>query len=232
MRHPLHVLALIGIVTISPFVQADEASVQWLSGVEFSSEATYAFVGRVTPLPGNALGNGWVTRLWADWSHYRYEKGGQVYRVDAPGVEAAIGYQQAQADHWWSAMTGLTYRHSSIAPDDLSSAVRGSKVRVKFQAEGEQSVQRQWKVGAAASYVAGQRAYWMRGRVIRLLGEQGVGVEAIVHGDPDYRAYQFGVLWNGIKTGRGGEIGIKIGGRHVEGLSTRPYIGIEFGSML
>ena len=232
MRHTLHALALIGLGTIFQCVHAAEPSVQWLSGTEFSSETAYAYVGRVTPLPGSALGNGWVTRLWVDWSRYRYEKDGQVYRVDAPGAEAAIGYQQAQADHWWSAMTGLAYRHSSIAPDDPSSAVRGGKVRMKFQVEGEQSVQRQWKVGATANYVAGQRAYWVRGRVVRLLGEQGIGVESIVHGDPDYRAYQFGVLWNGIKTGAGGEIGFKIGGRHVEGLSTRPYIGIEFGSML
>lgn len=216
-------------VTSSNLWAAEEPSQVFL-GSNASSDNSYAYLGHVAPLPESVFGRGFVSKLWVDWSKYRYANGGQTYEVRAPGAEVALGYREASEAHWWAAFAGLAYRHSSISPDDLTNTVRGGMLRPIFQLEGEQTLEQKWRAGAGGSYIAGQKAYWVRGRVVREAwsGLQ-AGVEAITQGDPNYHANQFGVVLLGFKAGTNVDFGFSVGKRKVQGLDSQSYFGVELG---
>lgn len=75
---------------LSASLAAADPSSQLLGGLEVSSDASYAYLGHVTPLPGSSFGNGFARRLWIDLSQYRYDKNGSTYDVSAPGAEIAV----------------------------------------------------------------------------------------------------------------------------------------------
>lgn len=232
MRFLFFATGVIGLFGISASLSAAEPSAQLFGGVEVSTGTSYTYLGHVAPLSGSSFGNGFVRKLWVDWSRYRYDKGGQTYDVSAPGAEMALGYQRASENHWWASYAGLTYRHSSISPDDPTSTIRGGMLRPKFQLEGEQTLDQKWKVSAIGSYITGQRAYWVRGRVLRdAWSDRQIGLEEITQGDPNYHANQFGVLLLGLKASNTVDVGLKAGARRVGGLNSQAYFGIELGGM-
>jgi len=232
MRNDYFTVFIIGLFCLSTRLSAAEPSAQLLGGTEASSGASYAYFGHVAPLAGSSFGNGIVRRLWIDRSRYRYDKDGTTHEVSAPGAEIALGYQRASENHWWTAYAGLTYRHSSISPDDPASSIRGGMLRPKFQLEGEQTLDQKWKVSASGSYIAGQQAYWVRGRALRnIRSDRQVGLEVITQGDPNYHASQFGVLLLGLKAGNAVNAGLKAGAVQVGGLRSHAYFGLELGGM-
>jgi len=231
MRIAFRAAGVICLLGISANSSAAEPSTLLLGGAEFSTGTSYAYLGQVAPLSQGSSGNGFVRKLWLDWSKYRYEGGGgQTYNVSAPGAAISLGYRGVAENHWWAAYAGLIYRNSSISPVDLSSTVRGGMLRPQFQLEGEQRLGQKWKVAGIGSYIEGQQAYWARGRVLRdtLSGRQ-IGLEAITQGDPTYSANQFGVVLAGLKAGNTLNVGFKLGVRRVTNLSSQPYFGIELG---
>jgi hypothetical protein len=211
-----------------PQAAQEAQNVMILTGAEVAKDTAYTYLGMVAPFAGNSLENGYVYRLWADYSKYSYTGGDVKHDADAPSISGAVGYVQSGEGHWWGAYAGLVYRHTSISPDDLSSSSRGGKLRPNFSLEGEQELGPDWRVGAMGSYTVGQRAYWTRGSVSRVIGDsRRLGVEAIAQGDPSYHASQYGVFLSGIKIGSV-ELGFKVGARHQGGgLGTDPYFGIE-----
>lgn len=232
MRIARLAVGMIGLLGMSASLPAAELSAQLLGGVEVSTGTSYAYFGHVAPLQGSSFGNGFVRRIWIDGSKYRYDKGGQTYEVSAPGAEMALGYQKASGNNWWTAYAGLTYRHSSISPDDPANTIRGGMLRPKFQLEGEQMLGQKLKANASGSYIMGQGTYWVRGRVLRdIRSDRQIGLEAITQGDSNYHANQFGVLLLGLKAGNRVDVGLKLGVRQAGGLSSRAYFGVELGGM-
>lgn len=222
---------LIGFLIVTPFpsLAGTEPKVQMLGGFEISTDASYAYAGRVAPFPGSELGNGIVNRLWVDWSAYKYEKNDITYDAGVPGVEMALGYQHVKEDYWWSAFGGVIYHYANISPNDPESNVQGGKFRAKFQLEGEQTISQLWKLSGNASYIFEQDAYWARARFSRNIGAaHHLGIEATSQGDPNYRLTQFGVFLSGIKLSDEIATVVKMGARKVEGLSLQPYMGVEF----
>lgn len=233
MRHSLSRLlaaAMACAIAFSMPAKAADKPALWLGGVEASSDNTYFYLGNVAGLAGRELGQGWARRLWLDISSYQYDKNGQTYEVRAPGVQAALGYQGSQADYWWGIYSGLAYRHSEISPDDLGSSVRGGMLRPIVQAEAERSVN-SWKLGVAGSYIFGQRAYWSRVRLSKNFGAAWyLGVEMLMQGDPEYEAYQTGLILTGLRMGSA-DAGLKVGFRTVGELDSQIYAGIELGGL-
>lgn len=231
MRFATLAVCLIGLVGSAPSALLAAPFGQLFAGAEHSTGTTYVYFGHVAPLPGSTLGNGFIHRIWLDSSNYGYDKNNQSFDVRAPGAEWALGYQQAGDGNWWGALVGLAYRHTGITPDDLTSNVRGGMVRPKFQIEGQQTVAQQWTVAASASYITGQRAHWVRGRVLHETGSGGqFGLEAITQGDPNYRAHQIGLVSLGWKLGADVNAGFKLGARRLQGRKAQAYFGIELGS--
>ncbi|MDR9501344.1 MAG: glycosyltransferase [Desulfurivibrionaceae bacterium] len=202
---------------------------QILSGLEVTPDASYLYAGMITPLPGSALGNGFIGRLWFDWSTYRYKKNNIIYDARGPGAETALGYQKAGRDYFWAAYGGATYRHTNLSPHDPESKVQGDKLGAKVQLEGEKTIHHFWKLSGITSYIFAHDSDWSRIRFARVLGSgHHLGVEAITQGDDDYRLHQFGVFMAGIKVSDEIKGGIKTGVRKIEGLSADPYMGVEF----
>ncbi len=224
---------LIGLLLSTPFlsVAGAEPSVQILGGGEVSRDASYVYAGRVAPLSGSQLGNGMVSRLWADWLTYEYKKNGVTYDVSTPGLEVALGVQRARTDFWWSIFGGVIYRHTNISPHDPESAVQGGKFRIKLQVEGEQTINPLWKLSGNASYIFEQDAYWARSRLFRHIGSgHQLGLEAITQGDPYYRLAQLGAVLFGIKLSDQISAGFKVGARKIEGSNSQVYMGVELGN--
>lgn len=232
MRNAQFVAGVIGLLCISASCAAVATPSQWMAGTEFSTGTSYVYLGHVTALPGSSLGNGYVKRLWIDWSKYRYDKSGQNYEVSAPGAELALGFQRASENHWWAAFAGLTYRHTSLSPADPMSSISGNKINPKWQIEGEQTLGHKWRLSAIGSYVTGQQGYWTRARVLHdnLPGMQ-IGLESIAQGDPNYHANQYGILLLGLKANNTVNVGLKAGIRKVAGLNSHTYFGVELGGM-
>lgn len=233
MRISFRAVGMICLLGMSANSSAAEPSTLLLGGAEFSTGVSYYYLGQVAPLSEGSASNGFVRKLWLDWSKYRYDgAGGQTYNVSAPGAAVSLGYRRASSNNWWATYAGLVYRNSSISPVDLTSTVRGGMVRPQFQLEGEQMLGQKWKVAGIGNYIEGQRAYWVRGRVLRdILSDQQIGLEVITQGDPTYSANQFGVVLAGLKAGNALNVGLKLGVRRVTNLSSRPYFGIELDSM-
>jgi len=207
-----------------------EPTEMWLSGVESSGEASYAYLGYVTPIGGYHFGDGLVQRYWVDWARYRYDKAGTQIDASAPGVEAALGWQQAGEGGWWAAYLGGTYRDTRFSPDDPANPVRGGMLRPKLQVEAEAYLAGDWRVAGIASYTGGQDAWYARVRALDGAPDSWrVGGEVVWLGDPSYRAKQYGAVV-ALPRGQGGwDFAFKLGVRQVGGLDSRGYFGLEAG---
>lgn len=221
---------LIGLLLMAlcPSATGAVPNVQILGGAEISQDVSYVYAGMVTPLSGSQLGNGIVRRLWADLSTYRYVKNGVTFDARSPGMAASLGVQHSQEDFWWAAFVGATYRYTRISPNDPGSSVQGGNVRANLQLEGEHTINLLWKLSGNASYIVGQDAYWARARLLRSIwSSRQLGLESVIQGDNDYRLSQIGVVLSGMKLSNDINMGLKMGGRRVEGLSSHLYAGVE-----
>lgn len=227
-RRAGRVAALLLACAASSVASADSL---FLAGAETSDDGDYVFLAAMAPFRGSTLGNGFVQRYWIEWLRYTYVGGNdRVIEAKSPGLEAAVGYQGSHANGYYGAYAGLYYRDVDLRPDDPAAEVRGKQTRLRLQVEGEQRFAESWRVNAIASYVLGQDAYWVRGRLLRSVkGPLLAGLEAVVHGDPDYKGRQFGVVLTGMQIAPGTSVGVKLGSTKIEGRDSEPYIGIEFG---
>lgn len=202
----------------------------YLAGAEIAHHNTYAYVGMVRSASGQ-LGYGFLQRLWLDLCTYSYDKNGE--RIDAQfgRVSGALGYQQSSERGWWTVYLGAAYRYTDLSPSDPASAANGHQFNPLFLLEGERKLALSWRANGAVSYVAGQEAYWARGRLLRALTEKrSAGIELVLHGDPDYRVTQAGVLIDGITLDGRVNLAFKLGLRKEDQESTSAYFGVEFSS--
>lgn len=189
----------------------------------------YTFVGAVAPLQDKALGTGFVQKYWVDFLGYDYPANGRDVSATAFGAEGSLGYQAGGEKGWGGAYLGVRYSQTWLSPDQPDSRVRGSQVRPLLQLEGERVLARDWKVNAIGRYTVFSDSYWTRGRIMyRARGEVFTGPELIVHGDPEYRAWQGGWFITGFAPVPKSSIGFKAGFRKVESGDTGAYAGVEF----
>lgn len=212
--------------------QARASEVLFLTGAEGGggggTKNYYTFAGAIAPLFQQHLGDGVVQKYWIDFLGYDYPANGKDITATAVGVEGALGYQTGGEK--WSAggYAGLRYSHTWLSPDQPQSRVRGSQFRPSLQLEGERNLGSDFKINAIGRYLFVSDAYWTRGRVMyRAHRDLYTGPELIVHGDPDYRAWQEGwvVAFSPFKNG---EIEVKAGVRTVEKAEQGGYAGVVF----
>lgn len=201
-----------------------------LAGIEGANDAHSAYLGTVLPVPGSALGKGWVQRYWLDYTTYRYEKTpGQDIDARVAGAEAALGYQDSWEGGWWSAYLGGRYGNTRLSPDDLSNEDRDGDFSAKLQLEGEATVSPKWRLNGIVSHVVGHSSYWSRLRAQTTFGDHLlVGPEIVVQGDPLYRLYKLGAYVGGIELGAGGALTVKLGVSKLDSDSAGAYAGVEW----
>lgn len=201
-----------------------------LAGAEAGSNAGYAYLGSVLPLPGSALGKGWVQRYWLDYNTYRYEKA-PAQDVDAKvaGCEAALGWHGSSEKGRWGAYLGGRYGNTRLRPDDPANDDRGGAFNVTVQLEGEAALARTWRVNGIVSHLVGESDFWSRLRLQTVLGNQLlVGPELVAQGDPRYRLYKLGAFIGGIKLGQEAALTLKAGASKQESDSAGAYAGVEW----
>ena len=217
---------LVGLFVVEPVLAKTQRDSLFITGAEVASGNDYVFAGWVLPIGKNRFGEGLVQRYWLDRSSYQYDSGAQQIDATAYAAEASVGKQWLFKDGWGGAYLGLRYIDTRLSPDDLENASRGEHLRGKVQFELENAVGRDFRFNGIASYVAGAQSYWFRGRLLWGKSPQAWGVEAMAHGDPEYRARQFGVVYTGLEPSPGLTMGLKAGVRHSDG-ETNPYAGME-----
>jgi hypothetical protein len=187
----------------------------------------YAYTGLIAPLLGSDLGNGFVQRYWVDVLGYRYEANSQV-DANALGVEAALGYQKKFPSGWGALYFGGRYANTWLSPYDPGNRNGGGHVWAKVQAEAETDLTQSWKVNGIASYIFLASDYWVRGRLMhRLNNGLYTGPEAIIQGDPSYKAWQFGWVLTGFEPFPKSNLGVKAGVRITERVGPDGYVGVE-----
>jgi len=232
---------------ISPFILVWCLIIQLLASQAFAREVLllagaeggggggtsnyYTFVGAVAPLFQQHLGDGLVQKYWGDFFGYNYPANGQDITATAVGAEGAIGYQTGGEKWWGGAYAGLRYTNTWLSPDNPHSRVRGSMFRPSLQLEVERNIASDWKSNAIGRYVFLSDAYWTRGRIgYRVSRDVYTGPELVVHGDPDYRAWQGGWVVTFSPFANCG-LGIKAGVRKVEKADEGIYTGVEFSRL-
>jgi len=222
---PGRLIALFALSLASPLVIGEDRLA--LGGFEYSGAGSYAYAGVIMPLAQQPSDSRFVQKYWLDWLTYNYDKDSQQIDATAAGLEASLGYQVAGKQGWAGLYIGGVVRNTDLSPDDPSNGARGTKLRLKLQADGELTPQH-WRLAGIAAYIAGQNAYWLRARALYdLKGNFWTGPELIYQGDPTYRRTQLGWAIEGFKLGAGVTLGIKAGASKNEGESTRAYVGLE-----
>jgi len=231
-----HIRIGLSVLTLFTFLNlhhsADAGDILFLSGAEGGAEKSYnyyTFAAVIAPLFSNNLGDGFVQKYWVDVLGYDYPSGNRTIDATAIGLEGALGYQTGGENGWAAAYAGIRYSNTWLSPDNPGSRVRGGQARAKFQLEGERKVAADWKLNAIGSYIIESDSYWARGRgLYRMYNEVYTGPEFIAHGDPDYRAWQFGWVFTGFEPVPKGSLGVKAGVRKIEKAETGGYFGVEF----
>jgi Cellulose biosynthesis protein BcsS len=198
-----------------------------LGGFEYSGAGSYAYAGVIMPITKQPSDSRFVQKYWLDWLTYSYDKNGQSIDAKAAGLEAALGYQISGHQGWGGLYIGGLVRNTELSPDDMGNGARGTKLRLKLQADGELTPEH-WRLAGIASYIVGQNAFWLRARVLHdLRGHLWTGPELIYQGDPTYRRTQVGWVIEGFKIAGGVTLGIKAGASKNAGESTEAYMGLE-----
>lgn len=201
-----------------------------MTGGEISDDGGYAYAAALVPFSGSSLGNGFVHRYWAEYLTYEYMGGAanEVIEAKAPGFEFALGYQKASPSGSFGAFAGAYYKDTELSPDDPTSKVRGSHLRLRLQVEGESRFQDTWVANGIAAYVLGQEAYWFRARLLRKVsGPIFAGIEGVTQGDPDYQGHQVGLVVTGFEPAPRLSLGFKAGVKKIEGRPSNAYFGVE-----
>jgi hypothetical protein len=201
-----------------------------LAGVEASRDKQYAYLGVVTPLPGQHLGQGFVQRYWLDYNAYSYEKLPYQYIDSAvTAVDAALGYQQSDAHSWWAGYLGANYADTRLSPNDPDNDSQGKQWHARLQFEGETDVAEGWRGNGIVSYLVGDFNYWARLRLNTTLKNQlHVGPELVVQGDSYYDAYELGVFVGNIPFGQTSALTLKGGVSQSSNEAASLYLGAEF----
>jgi hypothetical protein len=203
-----------------------------LGGAEASADTQYAFMAAIIPFPGSNLGDGFVQRYWLEGLEYEYENNNVVIEAEADGAEIALGYQKGYTGGSFGIWAGAYYKDTELSPDDPTAEVRGGQTRLRTQAEGELRFGPLWRAQAIASYVFVQEAYWGRLRLLRNVRNQvWAGIDAIAHGDPDYKGKQVALVVTGFTPAPRTNLGVKVGASHIEGRSTELTVGFELARL-
>jgi hypothetical protein len=164
-----------------------------LSGAEHGVSSSYAFIGTIIPLPGNALGSGWGVRLWGDYLAYDYASGPNTIEASGWGGEVSGVYQFSGAWGWSNLSLGARYRDTALSPDDPGNRARGAHVHLTVQADGGYNIDAFWRLRGIANYTSSIDGYYLQPAIDRSVsGRVRLGIDATFQGDKSYKQFSAG----------------------------------------
>lgn len=203
-----------------------------IGGLQGGADAQYAYFGAVQPLGSGRLGQGLFGRVVASWLGYRYDAtlNGQPMRVSAraPGVDAGLGYATGNDVSAIEGSLSIGVRDTHLSPDDPASGNRGWRFALTPQVQARTRFSAQADADLIASYSAGPRNSFVRGRA----GWQPntrwrVGPQITWQSGPDYRQLNTG-LFVGTTLKPGVSLDVDLGRSRSRDGSTSAYAGVSF----
>lgn len=202
----------------------------WVGGAGAADTTQVAYLGRVGPLPGKRLSDGWNQSVFVDHVSYEYDSGGQRIRGRANGIKFSIGREFRRDYGSLGLGLGVLASHTTLRPDDPGNANRGSIVDPVGELQWQSKADSPWRSTAYAQYVFGARRDFASGFVGRRLSNGiALGPQVSTGGDPNYRIYGLALALDGWKIGPL-EVRVFGGAQHSEGVGTYPEIGFGFSA--
>lgn len=202
----------------------------WVGGVSAADTTQVAYLGRVGPLPGKRLSDGWSQSVFVDYVSYEYDSGGQRIHGKANGIKFSIGREFRRDYGSLGLSLGVTVSRTTLRPDDPGNANRGSSVHPAGEFQWQSRPDAKWRSTAYAQYVFGARRDFANGFLGRRLWNGiAIGPQVSTGGDPNYRIYGLALALNGWKIGPL-DMGVYAGAQHSEGGGTHPEIGFGFSA--
>lgn len=200
----------------------------WIGGASVADATNVGWLGRVGPLPGKRLADGWSHSIFVDYVDYEYDADSQ--RIN--GITRSIKFSVAREfrlEHGYVGLgLGVTAGRTTLSPDDPGNTNRGTRVDPVGEFQWRSEADASWRSRAYAHYVFGARRSYANaflGR--RLTNGMALGPQWSTGGDPSYRFHGLALALDGWKLGPV-EMGIYAGAQHSEGGATRPEFGVSF----
>lgn len=206
------------------------AETVWVGGLSGAGQTRVGYLGRVAPLPGQRLGDGWGYVLAADRVHYEYNAAAAQVDGEASSLKASVFRDIRLATGTLTFGLGGAYQHVTLSPQDPNNRAAGTHPRATTEAQWRSHAQLSWASQMYAQYIHGADSHFASGFLGRRLGNGlALGAQASSGGDPTYRAHGLAIALRGMKHGAS-EWSIYAGGQHQEGRGTEPELGISFVS--
>ena len=101
-----------------------------LAGTEYSGLGSYTYVGVISPLGHEHLGNGFVMRNWLERLTYEYDGAAARIHAERFAYAPALGYQAPLAGGSIAVYGGLRIAHLNLSPNDPGNDEEGHTNRV------------------------------------------------------------------------------------------------------
>lgn len=200
----------------------------WVGGLGASDDTRIVYLGRIAPLPGQRLGDGWAWSAFADLLDYDYLAG--AGRIDADSQSLRLGVQRQLRAGPGTLGLGATVsaRNTDLSPDDPGNRSRGFLVRPGLELQWLSDEDARWRRQFYSQYTFEVDSFYAKAFTGRRLGRgPALGPEVWAQGDPSYRLYGAGLVLNGIAIGRY-RLTLRLGAEHQEREDTRLAGGLEF----
>ncbi|HSM10756.1 MAG TPA: cellulose biosynthesis protein BcsS [Lysobacter sp.] len=200
----------------------------WIAGASVAEETDVGWLGRVGPLPGKRLADGWSQSIFVDYVSYEYDAGTQRINGTAKGIKFSIGREFRVERGYLGLGLGVGASQTRLSPDDPGNSNRGTSVHPVGEFQWRSDADATWRSRAYAQYVFGARRSYANAFVGRLLPNgMALGPQLSTGGDPSYRIYGLALALDGWKLGPL-DVGVYAGAQHSEGGSTHPEFGFSF----
>jgi len=200
----------------------------WSAGASIADTTQVGWLGRVGPLPGKRLADGWSQSIFVDYVGYEYDAGSQRINGTARGIKFNVAREFPLEHGYLGLGLGVSASRTTLSPDDPGNANRGTSVHPAGEFQWRSHADATWRSRAYAQYVFGARRSYANAFVGRRLANgMALGPQWSTGGDPTYRVHGLALALDGWKLGPL-EMGIYAGAQHAEGGATRPEVGVRF----
>ncbi len=181
---------------------ANAAGSQVFTGVSFTEDSYYSYLGGVTALNGDLHRDGVLLRASGAWGEYSYSRTGNTdVDGDITAGDLMIGYHAFMGKNCATLFVGGDYQNHDLSPNDTLNRVNGSELGLKAQAEVSLSVTDNVGLDLIGSYSGAYNTYWSRAQLGYNLGNVTVGPEVAALGSESYDQQRYGVFVKDIAIG-------------------------------
>lgn len=160
------------------------------------SKSPSATAGVLVALPGSTLGDGPAVRAVVSHSEFRYVAGsGAAIKGRSQSVTLSAVQQFSGGWGYFNLAAGAARHNVRLTPNDPFNRNRGSRWVAVVGGEGVANLDKDWRLGASASYRTRIKEYYVSADLTRAVSDKvRLGVEGVGQGDPSYKRRMYGAV--------------------------------------